>query len=579
MSNRLVLLGSVGLTGPEAPLMRRASQRRRLGVLALIASAPNAAISRDRALGLLWPDRDEHTARHLLADSLYILRRALGDRAIIASGDVLRLSPDLVWTDVVEFRRAAAEERWADALALYVGDFLDGFHLPNAADFDQWASTERTNLRMIAVRAAAALGTALEGAGRLTDAVAIAERRLELVPSDEAALRDLVRLLIATDNRARAVVVARGFVERLARELNVPPSPETMQVVRDLAALGAGEPIVVIGSRPTRRRGRRKTDSLTASIIAQGRHHWRQRTRASVERALGYFTRAAERDPHAVDAWCGVADSWIVMAGRGYAPVADVLGPAMAAAQRALTLDDTRSSVHMSIGGVNILRRRWRDVESALGRALQLDPHNADARHWLAMTMLTAFGDQAAGLREQTITARLDPVCAIQVGALGWLRYLRGEFELSRSEMEPAVDLNADLEEAHAGLARAAARLGDEAGVTRAIAAGLTRRGDLRGDLLAEQASALAVMGDVRRATCLAHEACAVGGMPINLAFAWAGVGDADRAFACLAREEFRVYWAPHAVWWDPRFDAIRDDARFAGVRERVARAWSPEWC
>ena len=195
------------------------------------------------------------------------------------------------------------------------------------------------------------------------------------------------------------------------------------------------------------------------------------------------------------------------------------------------------------------------------------------------MTMLTGFGDQAAALREQTITARLDPVCAIQVGTLGWLRYLRGEFELSRSEMEPTVDLNADLEEAHAGLARAAARLGDEAGVTKAIAAGLTRRWDLRGDLLAEQASALAVMGDVRRATCLAHEACAVGCMPINLALAWASVGDANRAFASLAREEFRVYWAPHAVWWDPRFDAIRDDARFAGVRERVARAWSPDWC
>jgi hypothetical protein len=252
--------------------------------------------------------------------------------------------------------------------------------------------------------------------------------------------------------------------------------------------------------------------------------------------------------------------------------------PAMAAAERALALDDTRSSVHMSIGGVNILRRRWRDVESALTLAVQLDPHNADARHWLAMTMLTAFGDQAAALREQTITARLDPVCAIQVGTLGWLRYLRGEFELSRSEMEPTVDLNADLEEAHAGLARAAARLGDEATVMTTIAAGLTRRGDLRGDLLAEQASALAVLGHSRRAHQLAHDATAHGAMPINLALAWASVGEADRAFEHLARESFLVYWAPHAVWWDPRFDGIRDDRRFAGVRERVEQVWSPEW-
>ena len=97
----------------------------------------------------------------------------------------------------------------------------------------------------------------------------------------------------------------------------------------------------------------------------------------------------------------------------------------------------------------------------------------------------------------------------MQVGALGWQRYLRGEYDLSRLDMEPAVDLNADFEEGHTGLARVAARLGDEATVMTTIAAGLTRRSDLRGDLLAEQASALAVLGDSRRARRLALEASA----------------------------------------------------------------------
>ena len=64
----------------------------------------------------------------------------------------------------------------------------------------------------------------------------------------------------------------------------------------------------------------------------------------------------------------------------------------------------------------------------------------------------------------------------MQTGALGWHRYLRGEYDVSRSDMEPALDLNADLEEGHAGLARAAARMGDDAAVMATIAASLTRR-------------------------------------------------------------------------------------------------------
>jgi DNA-binding SARP family transcriptional activator len=578
MLNRLALLGPVSLTGPEAPLKRRAQQQRRLALLALIATAPAGSIGRDRVLGLLWPERDERAARHLLADSLYVLRQTLGDEAIVASGETLRIAEDLLSTDVGEFRRALADARWSDALDLYRGEFLDGFHVRNAVEFDQWALAERGRFRALALRAASSLTTALERAGRMREAAAAAERALELAPSDEAALRNLVRLLIAADNRARAEAVARGFIERLALEHGVSPSAETMRLVREARGLGKTESIVVVAPRERRPQRARTIDSLTASIIAQGRHHWHQRTRAAVERAIGYFTRATERDPRAVDAWCGLADSWAVMGGRGYMPVADAIRRAAPSTERALALDDTRSSVHTSVGGVNILRRRWPDAESALRRGILLDPHNANAHHWLALTHMTGFGDPEAAIREQTIAARLNPVGVMQIGALGWHRYLRGEYDLSRSDMEPALDLNADLEEGHAGLARAAARMGDEAAVMATIAAGLTRRADFRGDLLAEQASALAVLGDWRRGRELALEAMAHNAMPINLALAWASLGDADRAFQCLARESFLVYWAPQAVWWDPRFDAIRDDARFVRVRERVERAWLPEW-
>jgi DNA-binding SARP family transcriptional activator len=577
MSNRLTLLGPVSLTGPEAPRVRRAAQQRRIALLAVLASAPDGSISRDRVLGLLWPDNDERGARHLLADSLYVLRGALGANAIVASSEMLRLSPDVVWADVVEFRSALAEARWADALELYRGDFLDGFNLRNAPDFDQWASAERTRLRATATRAAAALAETLERAGRLDEAIAAAECRLELAVHDEAALRELVRLHDAAGNPARARAVARGFVERLAVELGITASRETMRLVEETSARRGAEPIVVVTPRAPQRRAR-SVDSGTASLIARGRHHWNQRTPVSVERAFGYFKRATERDDRAVEAWCGLADCWIVMGGRGYAPLHDATQGGEASAERARMLDDSLSIVYTSIGGINIIRRRWREAEAALRHAIQLDAGNANAHHWLSLTLLSGFGNREAAIREQMISVQLNPAGGMQVGALGWQRYLRGEYELARLDMQPAAELNPDFEEGHTGLARVAARLGDEASMTDAIVSGLTRRGDLRGDLVAEHASGLAVLGDSRRARQLAREASVHGAMPLNLALTWAALGDGRQALEHLERDSFLVYWAPQAVWWDPRFDAIRDDARFRRVRARVQTLWSPAW-
>jgi len=579
MLNRLFLLGQARLTGPSESSLRRASQQRRLALLALIASSPGETISRDRAVGLLWPDRDEYTARHLLADSVYVLRRALGAQVIIASGETLRLSTSTLWTDIVQFRNAIAEGRWGDALDLYHGDFLDGFFVRNAADFEQWAMAERVRLRGLAVRAASRLTFLHRTNGNITDAVAAAERALELEPADETLFRSLIDLLVTAGSAVRAEAVARSFVEGLA-ELGVAPSAETASLLRDLKASRGSEPIVFVAPREGNhlQRRRREIDSVTAGIILQGRHHWQQRTRASLERAIVYFNRAIERDKRAVEAWTGLADTWAVMGGRGYAPRDHAIDRAVASAQHALALDDTRSSAHTSMGGVNIIRHRWNESEAALRRAIELDPLNAAAHHWLSLTLLSGLGARAEAMREQAIAASLNPISPIHFSALGWQGYLLGDYGLSRTSMEPAVDLSSDLEEGVSGLARAAARLGDETTVRAAISTGLNRRNDLRGDLLAEQASAFAVLGDKRHARELARRASRYAAMPINLALAWASVGEANRAFDQLERESFQVYWAPHAVWWDPRFDSIRDDARFARVEDRAARAWSPEW-
>ncbi|MEP6574579.1 MAG: BTAD domain-containing putative transcriptional regulator, partial [Gemmatimonadota bacterium] len=284
-----------------------------MALLALLGSSLDSTMSRDRLVGLLWPESDEVTARHLLADSVYILRQTLGPKAIVASGEDLRLNPEIIAVDVPAFRQATAARRWREALALYRGHFLDGLLLRNAGEFEHWADRERTRLRHDAAGAAAALAANLAEQDQAGDAVPWAERALELAPYDETAFRQLFELLIKLGNRSRAEATARSFIEQLQHDLEVTPSLETMEVIRRARGLHPAEPIVVVARTTSARHRRRHPDLTTRNLTLQGRYLWHRRTRSAVERAIDYFTRATERNPHSAEAWSGLADSWTVL--------------------------------------------------------------------------------------------------------------------------------------------------------------------------------------------------------------------------------------------------------------------------
>ena len=418
MLNRLALLGPVSLTGPRRSrrcVARRSSAASAL--LALLASSPGESVSRDRLLGLLWPDRDERTARHLLADSLYVLRQTLGDDAIVASGESLRLSPDLVWTDVVEFRTRVGRGAMVRRARSVPRRFPRRLLRPQRRRFRSVGDGGAARLRGLATRAASALADVLEQRGPdFTRRRPRPSARSSWRRATRRYFANLVRLLIAADN-PRASGCGRARFRRASRA-----RARRFTVGRDDAArcarFGRGQCGADRRRRRSARRDRQRAqtiDSVTASIIAQGRHHWHQRTRSALERAIAYFTRAVERDARAVDAWCGLADSWIVMGGRGYVRRRGDRARA-ASADRALALDDACPRSYASIGGLNILRRRWRDAEARFVARFSSIRENADARHWLSLTLLTGFRRREEAIREQTIAARLNPVSPIQVG-------------------------------------------------------------------------------------------------------------------------------------------------------------------
>jgi len=88
----LTLLDGSLLEGPNGPVRGRAGHRCRI---ALLARWPRLANGRSRVrglIGLLWPEHPGDAARHLLSESLYVLRKAIGDDAFVAVDDEVALN-------------------------------------------------------------------------------------------------------------------------------------------------------------------------------------------------------------------------------------------------------------------------------------------------------------------------------------------------------------------------------------------------------------------------------------------------------------------------------------------------------
>jgi DNA-binding SARP family transcriptional activator/TolB-like protein/Tfp pilus assembly protein PilF len=238
----LRLLGGLSLEEDSVILSGRAAQKRRLALLALLAAAPLRAVSRDKLLGFLWPDKDEDQARHLLSVAAYEIRKELGEDVLQSRGDDLVLDATLLGSDLDDLRLALEQGDLDRATALYSGSFLDGFFLGGSVAFDQWVEQERNTIAQDICRAFEDLAERFEAAGDTHRAVD-AWRRLAAQDryNSRIALR-LVSALAAAGNRTGALQFARVHAALLQDEFQTEPAPEFMTLVESIRSAPAATP-------------------------------------------------------------------------------------------------------------------------------------------------------------------------------------------------------------------------------------------------------------------------------------------------------------------------------------------------
>jgi DNA-binding SARP family transcriptional activator len=248
MGLRLALLGAPRVEVNGAPL--RVDTRKAVALLAYLACS-GGRHGRDQLAALLWPEADDAHARAALRRTLSALNHALDGTARVAADRMgLELVAPGMELDVYRFRELVAAcdahghepERacgacagpLAEAVALHRGNFLAGFALRDAPEFEDWQLAEADTLRREQGDALQRLVVALAVQGRWQLAIANAERWLALDPLHEPAHRQLMRLYAWSGQRSAAVRQYRACARVLDQELGVPPLEDTTALYHEV---------------------------------------------------------------------------------------------------------------------------------------------------------------------------------------------------------------------------------------------------------------------------------------------------------------------------------------------------------
>ena len=195
----------------------------------------------------------------------------------------------------------------------------------------------------------------------------------------------------------------------------------------------------------------RSTENPEAhQLYLYGRYFWNKRTGPDLQKAVGYFKRAIEKDPTYALAHAGLADAYVLLPGFGGASPQESLPLAKAAAQKALELDDTLAEAHSSLGLVLIcydfdLAGSMKEFE----RAIQLNPNYATAHQWFGNQTLILSGDFDRAIAESKRAVELDPLSLIINAGLGIDYFTARRYDEAIEQLLKTIEIDPRFYYAH----------------------------------------------------------------------------------------------------------------------------------
>src|SRR5574341_1006538 len=229
---RLTLFGGLQITRGETPLTGFVSGKAQ--ALLCYLAVTGRPHTRAELAGLLWGDMPESVAAGNLRKALSNLHQIAGSHLTITRQAIAfnRESPHWLDVEIFQSRLQVAPpdqepEQWRGAVALYHGDFLQGFYVRDAAAFEDWMLLERERLKDLALHSLQRLAAYYTTRRDYAVGLEYTGRLLSLEPWREEAHQQMMYLLAHSGQRSAALAQYETCRRVLRKEFGVEPMPET----------------------------------------------------------------------------------------------------------------------------------------------------------------------------------------------------------------------------------------------------------------------------------------------------------------------------------------------------------------
>ena len=307
----------------------------------------------------------------------------------------------------------------------------------------------------------------------------------------------------------------------------------------------------------------------------KGRFFWGKRTDEGHRQAIPYFEKAIGLDPNYAQAYSGLADAYLFLGNNDPDLRKDHFAKAKAANRHALELDPTLAAAHTSLGLIAMnYDWDWAMAEREFRRAIELDPNYATAHHWYA-EFLIAQERFDESLREINLARDLDPLSLVINTDVGKMFFYARRYDEAEAQFKETLKMEPNFLPAHMWLA-SVYTIKEQ--YEEAIAE-MNKVERLGSPITALEGLAITYAYAGRRnevEQTLVELKRHLGSKPLDnwvMTCVHIGLGEKDKAFACLEREyETRAVTMP-GLRVNSSFDPLREDPRFADLLRRVGLA------